>query len=288
MTGKRKTFMAHARARLAVSLRAAAQGFPRGGSEGEAVVHDARKELKRSAALARLFTPIIGAPAYGALDVVGAARRAIGRARDLDVLPGALANIKCAAETREALTRAIASEREKARDAHAGIDVKGLTADLTACAGDVDAWDLGGEAPELITASLRHTYRSAKRRGRIAWASGDADDLHDLRTKVVDLAYQIALFERAWPAMIAAEGAELHRLRTTLGNHNDLTMLGEFALSRRELTAEAAEALVALVLRRRKPLERRAFEQFSRIFAERPGAFERRFAGYLMHPQKKL
>ena len=64
-------------------------------------------------------------------------------------------------------------------------------------------------------------------------------------------------------------------------------MLGEFALSRRELPAEAAETLVALVLRRRKPLERRAHNQFERLFAERPGAFARRISAYFAHPKHK-
>jgi hypothetical protein len=44
---------------------------------------------------------------------------------------------------------------------------------------------------------------------------------------------------------------------------------------------------VALVLRRRKPLERRAAALFARLFAERPGAFARRIAAYLEHPQQK-
>jgi hypothetical protein len=85
--------------------------------------------------------------------------------------------------------------------------------------------------------------------------------------------------------MFAAQGAELHRLRQALGDHNDLTMLGEFALARHELSGATAEALVALVLRRRKPLEKRAAEKFERLFAERPGAFARRVAAYLAHPQ---
>ena len=88
--------------------------------------------------------------------------------------------------------------------------------------------------------------------------------------------------------MFSAFGAELQKLRRSLGDHNDLTVLGEFALARRELSAEAAgSTLVALLLRRRKPLERRAAALFARLFAERPGAFARRIAAYLEHPQHK-
>ena len=131
------------------------------------------------------------------------------------------------------------------------------------------------------------TYRAAKRLGRVAWARADADDLHDLRSHVVDLGHQCALFEPIWPELISAYCGELHRLRQSLGDHNDLTVLGEFALSRRELSAEAAENLVELVLRARRPLERRAHSQFERSFAERPGAFARRISAYFAHPQHK-
>ena len=41
---------------------------------------------------------------------VNAARRAFGRARDLDVLPGVLEEIKCDADIRAALMRAIGVE----------------------------------------------------------------------------------------------------------------------------------------------------------------------------------
>jgi len=103
---------------------------------------------------------------------------------------------------------------------------------------------------------------------------------------IVDLGHQLTVFMPAWPAMISAMTAELHRLRQSLGDCNDLTVLGEFALSRRELSPEAINEFVAVVLRKRRPCERRAREQFERLFPERPGAFARRMAGYLAHPQK--
>ncbi len=287
MSARRPQWMALARIALVESLESAAEQFPRPGEDGAARIHEARRALKRCAAIARLFAPILGAPAYHALDIVDAARRQVGRARDLDILPGVLASLKSAPATRDVLMRAIAVERGKARGQHAGVDAARFGADLRGCAVAVGEWDLGGAEVEPLLQSLRLSYRAAKRRGRLAWSSGDADDLHALRTRVVDLSHQCALFEPAWPALFAAYSAELQRLRQSLGTHNDLTVLGEFALSRRELSGEAAEALVALVLRKRKPLERKAAQQFERLFAERPGAFERRMAAYLAHPQQK-
>jgi CHAD domain-containing protein len=286
MSAAGRSWITHGRLALAQSLAAAADNYPRPGEDGASRVHEARRALKRAASLARLFAPMVGSPAYAALDAVDAARREVGRARDLDILPDALASLKCAPETRDILLRAIEAERGHVRGEHAGVDFARLDADLRAAAAAVADWELGGDTQPLLQ-SLRLTYRAAKRRGRLAWASGDADDLHDLRRRVVDLLHQCALFEAAWPAMFSAFGGELHKLRQSLGTHNDLTVLGEFALSRRELSSEASEALVALVLQRRKPLERRAAAQFGRLFAERPGAFAKRIAAYLAQPQNK-
>ena len=277
-----------ARAALEQSMRGAAQCFPQPGADGATSIHELRKDLKRAASLGRLFAPIVGLPAYAALDVVDAARRHVGNARDLDVLPGVLASLKCPIETRDVLMRAIAVERGKSRGEHSGEQVAQFVQALEEGAGRVAQWALAEENDSALLRSLRATYRTGKRGGRRAFSGSDADDLHDLRSRVIDLFHQCEIFEPAWPAMISAQMSELHRLRGSLGDHNDLTVLGEFALSRRELPAERAEELVELVLRKRKPIERRAAAQYERLYAERPGAFVRRLAAYLEHPQKKI
>lgn len=269
-------------------MRAASTLFPQPGEDGATSIHEARKELKRAASLARLFAPIVGLPAYAALDIVDAARRQVGAARDLDVLPGVLASLKCSIEIRDVLMRAIALERGKSRGEHSASHASQFKGALGEGADRVAKWELAEESESALLGSLRLTYRAGKRGGRRAFQASDADDLHDLRSRVIDLFYQCELFGLAWPAMLSAHTGELHRLRTSLGDHNDLTMLGEFALSRRELDPERAEELVELVLRKRKPIERRARLQYQRLYAERPGAFMRRMAAYLEHPQKKV
>ena len=287
MSARRASWPGRAQQRLAKSLREAAEGFPRSGEEGERAVHDARKELKRSASLSRLFAPLVGqAAAADTLAAVNRARRAIGLARDLDVLPGALARVRCDKGALEILLAAIERERGQARGAHADIDVEGLTAGLKTAAASVERWTPGDDATAELTASLTQTYRSARRRGRVAFATGESDDLHDFRGRVVDLGMQLAVFEPAWPTLVVAQTAELHKLRVSLGDHNDLSVLAEFVSACSELPPESARSVAAAVLARRKPLERKSRAQYGRLFAERPGAFERRIAAYLAHPQK--
>jgi len=287
MTASPCSWPLHCRAALVEAILAAANRFPRPGQDKANRIHDVRKTLKGAAGLARLFTPLVGAPASRVLSALEAARRSVGRARDLDILPGVLERLKGPARAQEALLAVIAEQREAERRAHREIDVRGLAAQLRGLARSVQAWDAETADVEPLLLAVRRTYRAARRLGHKALASRDAGDLHALRVRVVDLSYQLTAFEPAWPAMFQAMERELQRLRKALGDHNDLTVLAEFARGRPELPPEEAEGLLALIARRRRPLERRAGEQFARLFSERPGAFERRIAAYLERPQQK-
>jgi CHAD domain-containing protein len=271
---------------LVKAILAAADQFPHPGQDEANRIHHVRKTLKGAAGLSRLFTPFVGAPAYQALNALNAARRSVGQARDLDVLPGVLARLKAPTETRDILLRVIAEQRQAVRRAHQQTDVGGLAAELRTLARSVEGWDAETAGAEPLLLAVRRTYRTARRLGREAQASRDAGDMHAVRARVVDLSHQLAAFEPAWPAMFQAMERELRRLRKTLGDHNDLTVLAEFARGRPELPHQQAKGLIALIARRQRPLERRASEQFSRLFSERPGAFERRIAAYLERPQQ--
>ena len=278
---------AHCRAALAQAIGLAARQFPRPGEDEATRVHDLRKTLKGAAGLARLFTEMVGPPAYAALTTIDGARKAVGLARDLDVAPKVLVKLDVPAAIQAALLAAIAGERESARRAHGAIDAAGFAAELAALAQEVAAWDVDQAGAGPLLAAARNAYRAAKKRGEAAFASREADALHAFRGKVVDLAFQLSAFEPAWPAMTRAWAGELHRLRGALGDHNDLTVLAEFARSRPELPPAEAEAILKLVAKKQRPLERRAERLYARLFAEKPADFERRLAAYLDHPRLK-
>jgi CHAD domain-containing protein len=284
---KKSGWPPHCRAALARALRLASRQFPRAGEDEATRVHDVRKTLKGAAGLARLFVDLVGPPAEAALTAINAARRKVGRARDLDILPGVIASIDLAPEARDALIAAIAEQREAERRAHHDIDVSGLAAELRALADSVEAWDVEAVGATPLIAALRRSYRSARRRGEAALPSGPPGDLHALRVRVVDLVYQLGVFEPAWPAMIRAATRELQRLRAALGDHNDLAVLAEFAAARPELTPEQKVAVAVLVARRRRPLARRAAQLYARLFADRPSAFERRIGAIIENPRRK-
>ncbi|WP_158813834.1 CHAD domain-containing protein [Methylocapsa sp. S129] len=291
MTSKSDPWPEHCRRRLIAAILDAADLFPHSGEDSGTRIHDSRKALKEARAAARLFAVAVGPPAYEAVSALESARRQLGRARDLDVMPAALASLGTAidAETSARLARAIAFEREVARHAHRNIDVAAEIARLRELARSIEAWEI---APEVTTTqllkALRVAYRAARRHGRRALARSDAHELHQLRAQIVDLGHHFAALEAAWPALFAAIGAEFQRMRQSLGEHNDLTVLAEFAVGSRDLSLMQMTDLALKVERRQKQLTRRARKQFERLFAERPSALERRLAAYLEYPKTRM
>jgi CHAD domain-containing protein len=274
------------RRRLIAAILGAADVYPHAGEDESERIHESRKALKEARALARLMTGVVGPPAYDALRELESARRRTGRARDLDVMPDALASLGGRLESKlvEALGQAIARERIGVSAAHREIDVNAQIARLRALARTVETWDLADADLFDIARSLRDLYRAGRRRGRQALASVDPHELHELRAAIVDLGHCFAALEPAWPALFAAFAQEFRRMREQLGKHNDLTVLAEFAASREEVSPTQGETLARAVGRRQKRLEKRAQRLFDRLFAERPNALFERIAAYMENP----
>lgn len=290
MTSNSDPWPEHCRRRLIAAVLDAADLFPHSGEDSGARIHDLRKALKEARAAGRLFALAIGPPAYEVVSALESTRRQMGRARDLDVMPAALAGLGTAidGDTAARLGRAIAFEREVARHAHRNIDVAAEIARLRELARSIEAWDIGEATSAQLLKALRGAYRAARKHGRRALTRGDAHELHELRAEIVDLGHHFAALEAAWPALLTAIGAEFQRLRQSLGEHNDLTVLAEFAVGSRDLSLTQLTDLALKVERRQKQLTRRARKQFERLFADRPSALERRLAAYLEYPKTRM
>ena len=129
-----------------------------------------------------------------------------------------------------------------------------------------------------IAEAVARTYRQGLRRGRIAFEGGDTTALHALRSRVVDLRYQLSALSPAWPAALNAQSEALNALRDTLGDFNDLHMLERFAAERGGLSPEALAVLTERLETKQTKLKRRAAIEFERLFAETPDAFAARLS----------
>ncbi|MBV9290512.1 MAG: CHAD domain-containing protein [Hyphomicrobiales bacterium] len=278
----------YCRALLAASVGAGAELFPGRGEAAPERVHGLRKTLKEARALARLFLPSIGEPARVTIAALAAARRRVGRARDLDVMALRLKRLAAPSEIAAPLGEAIGSERAAAERAHGGFVASASRAQLRAISKRVEAWDLRSAKVDDIVRAVSRTYRQARRRGRGAFAArDDPAALHALRRRVIDLRYQLAALAPAWPAALTAQAEALDELRDTLGAFNDWRVLMAFAAEHGGLTPEGLAALSERIAARQTKLRRRALRAFERLFSETPDAFADRLSAYLRRPVEK-
>ncbi len=278
----------YCRALLAASVASAAGCFPGRGEEAPERVHRVRKTLKESRALARLFLPSLGEPARVTIAALAVVRRRVGRARDLDVMESRLGRLAPPPEIAGPLGEAIARERDAAQRAHTAFATAASRAQLGAIVKRLEGWDIAHVGDAGIAEAVARTYRQGLRRGRLAFDGADPAALHALRSRVVDLRYQLSALSPAWPAALGAQSDELNALRDTLGDFNDLDVLARFAAERGDLSPDALAALAERLEAKQMKLRRRAGIEFERLFAETPDAFAARLAAYLRHPLAKL
>ena len=184
------------------------------------------------------------------------------------------------------LRAAIARDRAAAGRAHTALAARAARTQLTAIAKRIDALDLGELTDGDIVDAVTRTYRQARQRGRLAFDSDDPAALHALRSRVVDLRYQLAALSPAWPAALNAHADELNELRDTLGDFNDLNVLYKYANERGGLSTAALSVLGERVEAKQKKLRRKAHVEFERLFADPPTAFAHRLAVWLKRPME--
>jgi CHAD domain-containing protein len=271
----------------AALVRSAARAAAQCPGPGEALpekTHALRKTLKQARAIGRLFLGGLGEPARVTNAALAAIRRQTGRARDLDVMAVRLERLEAPAEIAQPLMAAIKLEREAARRAARGLAAGTSRARLAGILRRVEGWDVSSVGRDDVVAAVARTYRQARRRGRLAFASDDPALLHAFRARVVDLRYQLALLSCAWPEALNAQAEALNELREALGDFNDLHVLAKFAAESGVLEPEALAELRGRADAKQQKLRRRAEIESGRLFAETPRAFAARLDAYLARP----
>ncbi len=98
---------------------------------------------------------------------------------------------------------------------------------LTEASAQVAQWDLSKLTFSELADMLAKTYRRAGGSIPKSWDQTEAEDLHELRRRVVEHRYQMELIEPAWPRLRRIWVDEAQRLRTRLGKYQDLAVLIE-------------------------------------------------------------
>jgi CHAD domain-containing protein len=243
-------------------------------------VHDFRRAMKQWRALMRLLQPFIP----DAVRLRQEARdhaRSLSRARDGqsalnafdDLAKNGMALSERSTETIRSRIEAIRGSGEQAvltpelRDA--------IIAWLDSATAAIDQWPLDPFDFSSIAAQLAAGYREARRRIPDDWASASAEDLHQLRQRVVDHRYQMELVEPLWPRQGRMWTEEAERLRDRLGRCQDLEILKHLTGPHQPL-AHWRSRLTPACAERTTELSYRAARIALRLFAERPKAFRHR------------
>lgn len=254
-------------------------------------VHEVRRHLKRWRALMRLLADPLGEQAdkmrYEARDLM----RQLSGARDAQSALDALHDLRkvelpfspASAETiRERLT----AIRDSAEQAQFTDTLRvNLTRYLDYALLSLERWPINEIGFGTVADGLIATYRRARKLVPDDWGNPEAEDLHDLRRRVVEHRHQMDLVEDLWPRLGKVWAEEAQRLRNRLGACQDLAVLAGFTAPHQPL-AHWRSRLAPLIAARRAAHLKNASRLAGRLFAEKPKAFRRRL-GALWQAQAK-
>jgi CHAD domain-containing protein len=246
-------------------------------------IHDFRKALKRWRALLRLLEPPLGEAARTLRKSARELARSLTRTRDAQSALDALDGIEKEAHTFSKHTlatlrqRLLAIRRRRERATHEPVLRRRLRLRLNAAERVAQRWTLDQVDFDTVAAGLTETYRRARRAIPGTWSHATAEELHELRKRVVEHRYQMELVESLWPRFGKLWVEETQRLRSRLGAHQDLAVLAGLAAPHRPL-AHWRSRLAPLIAKRQADHVAAAARVAGRLFAERPKAFRRRLS----------
>jgi CHAD domain-containing protein len=251
------------------------------GKPDSRAVHDFRRQMKRWRALLRLLDPFLGEDGRRLRVQARDLARALGGARDAQSALDALADL---ADHGFALSpRSLATLRDRIDQIRQTAETTILTGDMrvsvAAALDDAEAavggWPLQALTFAEIAERLARGYGSARRGRPAVWAEAGAEELHELRKRVVNHRYQMEIVRPLWRRFVKMWTGEAQRLRERLGKHQDLLVLARLTGPHQPLAHWRTRLLPAIEKRRAAHVKKSA-RIAERLFLEKPKAFRRR------------
>jgi CHAD domain-containing protein len=262
-------------------LAAARTAIEEPGKPDSRAVHDFRRQMKRWRALLRLLDPFLGEGGRRLRMQARDLARALGGARDAQSALDALDDL---ADHDLALSpRSLATVRARAEQMRQTAETTILTGDMrvsvSAALDDAEAaiggWPLQALVFGDVAQRLARGYRSAARARPEHWAEAGAEELHELRKRVVNHRYQMDIVRPLWRRFVKMWTGEAQRLRERLGKNQDLLVLERLTGPHQPLAHWRSRLLPAIEKRRATHVKKSA-RIAERLFLEKPKAFRRR------------
>ena len=248
-------------------------------------VHEARKDMKKLRAVLRLVRDDVGEDVYRCENRrFRDAGRVLAGPRDAEVKLDTLDSLRRRHRDRlsdVSLRRfedALRSDRETAAR-EVGVDR--AAAEIDAGREAIEDWPLRRDGWSLLAPGLECSYRRGRTRFADVRKVASDGAVHEWRKRVKDLQYQLRLVRNSWPDVIDVIADQAGELSDLLGEHHDLAVLRDDALTRRELFADdALGTLLEAIHVRQRDLADHALTLGRRIYAEKPKPFMRRLRAY--------
>jgi CHAD domain-containing protein len=244
-------------------------------------VHNFRKAMKRWRALLRLLEPHLGDSGRRLRMAARDLARELSSPRDAQSALNALDDTlkhdaSFSAASLKTIRTRVDEVRRQAESTILTPELRGqMLAYLRRAATAVDRWPVEKIGFSDIAERLTETYRRARRMLPDEWPEASAEDLHELRRRVIEHRYQMELVAPLWPRLGKLWVEEAQRLRDRLGRYQDLTVLEALTAPHRLLSRWRSK-LVPLIADRQAVHVAAAARLGGRLFAERPKAFRRR------------
>jgi CHAD domain-containing protein len=244
------------------------------------VVHDFRKGMKRWRAMLRLLEPFLGEGGSALNDEARDIARTLAGARDVRAALDALADLPDDPTLSSRSRKTI-----RARLEHLGISAETssiapatrarLRNALHYAAQAALRWPLEDIGFDDLADQLARSYRRTRDAIPADWQAADADELHELRKRVVAHRHQMELVVPLWPKLGRLWVNEAQRLRDRLGHIQDLDVLARMTAPHQPL-AHWRTRLMPLIAARQRAHVTAGARLAGRLFAEKPRAFRRR------------
>jgi CHAD domain-containing protein len=263
---------------ILAAARAAIEAPDRPNAEA---VHDFRREMKRWRALLRLLGPFLGEEGRRLRTEARDLARSLGGARDSQAALDGLADL---ADRGLALTpRSLANVRGRIETIKQAAETTTLNGDmrfrilhaLDQAGASVECWALQDLTFAAIAARLAGGYRAARRALPASFEDASAEDLHELRKRVVTHRYQMETVAPLWRRFGKMWVGEAQRLRERLGQHQDLLQLARLTEPHQPLAHWRAR-LQPIIEARKTAHIHAARRMARRLLVEKPKAFRRR------------
>lgn len=252
------------------------------------LVHELRKAFKRWRALLRLLALPLGEQADQMRAEAKELMRKLAPARDAQSAMDAVRDLRKAETVPPAALTALRDRLAAIRDAADRKVVtpalrRSLSRYLDYCALSLERWPLDNIVFDTLADALTSAYRRARRSLPQDWDTASAEELHELRRRVVEHQNQMSVFDMLRPHLAENAATQTQRLRSQLGACQDLAVLEHIAAARPSLAPWRPRLPTAIAVRRATHLKN-AKRAAKRVFAQKPKSFRRNLLGLTEPP----